>query len=302
MSSSIKLTKRTVDAAAPSTSRVIVWDTDLKGFGLRVEPTGVKTFIVRYRPGEGGRAAPKRFVTIGRYGTLTPDEARQQARDVLATVAKGGDPAASRDKSRAALTFSALSDAFLTEHVETKRKPATASQYRHLLSLIRPEIGSRRAEEITKADILRLHHHMRETPFLANRMVAAVGSLFGWAASQHHVPEGFNPAAKVEKYPEDRRERFLSLDELDRLGAALRLAETDGLPWTADETKPKAKHAPRPENRRVIMSPDATAAIRLLLLTGAGCGKSCTSDGNTWTSSAACCSSLTPRRDARRSS
>jgi len=61
-----KITKRAVESAAPASCRYEVWDADLKGFGLRVEPSGVKTFIVRYRPGAGGRAAPKRFVSLGR--------------------------------------------------------------------------------------------------------------------------------------------------------------------------------------------------------------------------------------------
>ena len=268
-SEAVKITKRMVDGAGPRVDRYVIWDTELKGFGLRVEPSGIKSFIVRYRAGQGGRSAPKRFVTVGRYGALTPDEARQKAREILASAAKGGDPAAARERFRTAMSVSTLADAFLAEHVETKRKPATAAQYRHVLSLVRPEFGSRKAEEITKSDVMRLHHKLRSTPFLANRLVAVLGSMFGWAAQHRHVPEGFNPASRIEKYQEDRRERFLSLDELDRLGNVMREAETAGLSWSPDETKAKAKHAPRPEKRKVIVSPAATSAIRLLLLTGA---------------------------------
>ena len=69
-----KLTKRTVDASAADSVRYIVWDSDLTGFGLRVEPSGRKTFIARYRAG-GGRNGRLRQALVGRYGTLTADEA-----------------------------------------------------------------------------------------------------------------------------------------------------------------------------------------------------------------------------------
>jgi integrase len=93
--------------------------------------------------------------------------------------------------------------------------------------------------------------------------------MFSWAAEHGHLPEGFNPTARVEKYREDRRERFLSADELERLGAAIREGETDGLPWDPDASKPTAKHAPRVEHRKVRLGLEIAAALRLLLLTGA---------------------------------
>ncbi len=86
-----KLTKRTVDAAKPAIARYIVWDTELPGFGLRVEPSGVKVFIARYRAG-GGRTGTLRQSTVGRYGTVTTDEARGKARKTLGKAAGGGDP------------------------------------------------------------------------------------------------------------------------------------------------------------------------------------------------------------------
>ena len=89
-----KLTKRTVDATRPTAERFIIWDTALPGFGLRVEPSGAKVFIARYRAG-GGRAGTRRQATIGRYGTVTADEARAKAKTLLGKAAGGGDPSAS---------------------------------------------------------------------------------------------------------------------------------------------------------------------------------------------------------------
>ncbi|MBM3577752.1 MAG: DUF4102 domain-containing protein [Alphaproteobacteria bacterium] len=112
-----KLTKRMVDAAAPEAERYIVWDSVLKGFGLRIEPSGTKTFLVRYRA-----AGRKRFVAIGRFGQLTPEQARGLAQETLADVRRGRDPADERRRERAALSVADLAARFLDEHVSAKRK------------------------------------------------------------------------------------------------------------------------------------------------------------------------------------
>jgi integrase len=100
-------------------------------------------------------------------------------------------------------------------------------------------------------------------------MLAVIGSLYSFAGKRHILPMGLNPARGIEKYPEKGRERFLSLEELGRLGDAIREAETIWLPYTVDEEGPNAKHAPKEGNRRTVIGPHAAAALRLLLLTGA---------------------------------
>jgi integrase len=267
----VKLTKRTVDAAEPRTFRYELWDSDLRGFGLRVQPSGLKTFFVRYRAGAGGRGATKEFFPIGRYGEhLTPDEARRRAREVLGAVAGGENPAEARRKERQADTVSQVAEAFMAEHVRTKRKPTTAAHYQHVIDAhVLPDLGNRRAAEITLADVARIHHRLRDKPSIANYVVAVVGSMFTWAGKRHLVPKGLNPAVGVDRYDEKRRERYLSTSELNAIGAALRLAETDGVPWSPDPAK-KTKHAPkRPEARRVRIDASAAAALRLLIFTGA---------------------------------
>src|SRR3546814_9632447 len=93
-SGNIPLTKRVVDASLPREKRYHLWDSELRGFGLRVEPSGIKTFLAKYRAEGGGRRAPERRITIGRYGALTPEEARRPARKILGGAATGADPAA----------------------------------------------------------------------------------------------------------------------------------------------------------------------------------------------------------------
>jgi len=84
------------------------------------------------------------------------------------------------------------------------------------------------------------------------------------------LPEGHgNPARKIGRYREQGRERFLTSDEMVRLGAVLVEGETIGLPYEVDDTKPTAKHAPKADKRRVKLDLFAIAAIRLLILTGA---------------------------------
>src|SRR5262245_41771862 len=110
-----KLTKSAVDRAGPDKSRYIVWDTELRGFGLRVEPSGVKTFVARYRAG-GGRTGLQRQATIGRYGTITPDQARKRARRTLVAAASGEDPVGTaRSNRQPAITIAEVCDWYLEQ-------------------------------------------------------------------------------------------------------------------------------------------------------------------------------------------
>ena len=264
-----RITKRLVNSLKPAVQDYFVWDDTLRGFGLRLQPTGAKSYVVKYRAGSG-RGAPTRRVTLGRVGTLTPDEARALARKTLGAVAHGSDPAALKAAERRASNLRELAEVFLAEHVETKRKRSTAAHYRSLLeNVVLPELGNRKAEQVTPSDLAKLHTKMRKRPYQANRMLEVVGSLYSFAGKRKILPLGFNPARGIEQYPEKGRDRYLSADELSRLGDAIREAETVGLPYEIDETKPTAKHAPKEAHRRATIAPYAAAAVRLLILTGA---------------------------------
>jgi len=117
--------------------------------------------------------------------------------------------------------------------------------------------------------VARLHSSLSDRPFAANRCLALISSIWTWASRRDEVQFGNNPAKGIERNPEQGRERYLTADEFARLGDVLRVAETRGLSWSVDETKPKAKNAPKLEKRRTIADPFAVAAIRLLILTGA---------------------------------
>jgi integrase len=156
----------------------------------------------------------------------------------------------------------------MADHVRPKRKARTAEFYRDILDrIVKPAIGTTKADKLTRLQVGRLHSSLADTPFQANRVLAAVGSMYAFASRSGIVPEGSNPARRIDKFKESRRERFLTGEELEQLGNAIRQAETTGIPWTVDETKPTSKHVPK-ATRSTRIDPSAAAALRLLLFTG----------------------------------
>lgn len=263
----MRLTKRTVDSLKTTGTEYVAWDADIAGFGVRVRPSGAKTYIVQYRAG-AGRKAPTRKLTLGAVGKLTPDEARVLARKAVGSIAHGADPAGQRAEDRKGMTFAELAQAFLSDHVGAKRRAGTARHYRDILERIAvPALGTMKAERVKRQDLAKLHLKWKRTPFQANRIVAVVGSMYSFACKRGLIADGLNPARGIEKFTEDGRERFLSTDELVRLGAAIRKAETTGIAWNVNEAKPTSKHVPK-RKRRTVIGPHAAAAIRLLLFTG----------------------------------
>lgn len=261
-----RITKRAVDALrCPSGSdRIFLWDEDLSGFGVAAMPSGRKTYVAQFR--HKGRS---RRIKLGEHGRITPDEARSAAKKVLGAVEGGSDPIAERRAARGARTLRDVATDFLTLHVRAKRKARTADEYRRILDLhILPTLGARILGDIGKADLFRLHERLSASPGAANRVVALFSAIWNWAAKRDEVDTAANPARYIDRYPEMGRERFLTIDELRRLGKAMRDAETVGLPWVVDETHPKAKHVPKANRSRVI-DQHAVSAIRLLMLTGA---------------------------------
>jgi integrase len=215
-----KITKRAVDALHGNGADQFLWDRDFKGFGLKVTAGGSKVYILQYR--KGGRGAPTKRVTIGRHGLLTPDQARKEAVRLSGSIAHGADPAAIRAAMKAAPTVKDLVERFLAEHVTTKTKLRTAAEYRRLIAhTILPAIGRKRVGDVTCADISRLHHERRDTPYDANRALAVLSKMFTLAEKWGERADGSNPCRHIERYAERRRERMLSAGEFGRLADAL---------------------------------------------------------------------------------
>jgi len=263
------LVNRTVEAAPARAKRYEVFDERLKGFSLRVSPKGVRTWYVVYRANEGGRTESKKRLRLGTYPTMGADEARRLARDHLAGVQKGDDPAAAKAKRRETVTVAVLADAFLAKKGLKKR---TFDNYADILDrLVLPAVGHLKVDAVKPEAVAKMHADWSHTPFQANRMLAVLSSMYGWGSWPNtFVPEGFNPTKKVPRNKEPGRSCRLTSAEMARLGAAIRQAETVGVPWKVTCEKPTVKHLGKnPGERRTVVNAGAAAAIRLLIFTGA---------------------------------
>lgn len=266
-----RLTKTFVASLEPRSATYMAFDSDLPGFGVRVTKAGAKTWIINYRSNGGGRRAPVKRFSIAATSVMTAEKARDAAKDLLAKVRLGADPAAEKAAGRKAATIAELSIEYLKPDAQVSRKASTLALYKlYFRKHINPAIGSRRAIDLSSDDVVRLHRKIGATSkATANRVVMTLGGMFTWATRTKHLRRPDNPARNIDLYKEKSRERFLSSQELGQLGDAIREAETIGLPYEVDETGPKAKHAPKLENRRTVFDPFTVAAVRLLLLTGA---------------------------------
>ena len=271
-----KITKATVIGAAPRSARYAIYDSVVTGFALRVYPTGKKTWAFDYRPSPGGQGTPMKRVTIGiaahpdtkKAPDFTPDAARAVALKLRSSVIMGNDPQGALADEREALSVEEVGRAFLTQHVTRKRGAKTAEFYSDILErIVFPRHGKRKARAFTGRHMSALHQELAGTPYQANRVLAVVGSMYSWASGPVAlVPEGMNPARGIERFTEEKRGRVLSGEELERLGAAIRIAETVGIAWR-ENADADAKHRAK-TGRVTIIGPHAAAALRLLILTG----------------------------------
>jgi hypothetical protein len=221
----IKITKRTVEALRVAGRDYIAFDTDLPGFGVRVMPSGKRFFLVQYR-----RHGRTRRVMIGQFGIVTAELARREATAKLGSVrGADGDPAALRDADRQSTTMTELGQRFLAQYVPVRCKPSTQAEYRRCVELfLDPFFAKQRARSVTTADVAELHCSLSHIPYQANRTLGVLSKMMNLAETWGIRDKHTNPCEDVERYPERRRERFLSPTELQRLGQALTTAEVRG--------------------------------------------------------------------------
>src|SRR3974390_656642 len=183
----VRLTKTAVDAIKPpATGEALVWDDTLKGFHVRVFPSGKRTYYVYGRVGGSCRQVKAK---LGGHGQITTEQARRLAENEIGKLMIGRDVSAEREQKRKAEKARLvappvwdLADEYLAAHAATKKRPISARDDRAMLNhVIGPRFGSRRVAEITHKDVQALHHSMRETPFRANRVIALISKLFNLA-------------------------------------------------------------------------------------------------------------------------
>lgn len=223
----MKLTKKLIDAAKPpAKGQVFMRDNSLRGFAVRIT-NGSKSFIL-----EKEIHGKVRRLTLGSYGTLTLDQARQLAREKLVDIAHGKDPVAERQARRTQPTWGELETMYLARHA-TRKKSAIddIGLLTHHLAPWRPRLLS----SITREDVALLHARMGTEPSrvvrpgrlistpiprTANKMLSLVRSMFN-LATDWGLYSGVNPCTRIKKFPEVSRDRFVTPDELPRLWTAL---------------------------------------------------------------------------------
>ena len=147
----VTLTKRTVEALEPAEKSWLAWDDKLPGFGIRVQPSGTKSFIVNYRTGDGGRNAPNKRIVIGRFPRVAPDKARRIAQDVLGRVARGEDPAGERAEARGVPTLIQAFEDYMAAN--PNRAVNTIRLYRQNLRVNLADWRKRPLDSITRKDV-----------------------------------------------------------------------------------------------------------------------------------------------------
>lgn len=257
------LTEKTITDAEKGERERVIWDGDISGFGLRVQPSGAKSFVLMYRTA-GGRRGRVRKVTIGKLGSpWTLEKARREAKRLLAVVELGGDPAKDKRDIREAPTVAELCDLYFEEGCATKKASTVSVDKGRVERHIKPRLGHLRVAEVTRADIERFLGDVAAGKTAADvkttkkrgraivtggrgtatRAAGLLGGIFTFAVNRRIRPD--NPVRGVKRFPDQRGERYLSADDWSKLGSGLRLAADAGV------------------------NPTGLAIIRLLALTGA---------------------------------
>jgi integrase len=237
-----RLTKRFVDALGPEPDKsdCTVWDDDLSGFGIRVRGSGAMTWIIMYRTREGRL----RKYRIGQVGTLTPDEARREARQKLAAVDRGADPAGEKGALRKAMTVSELCDLFLADEKPRVKSTTYKTDESRVTCHVKPLLGNRKVISLRPSDIEQLQtdiaagktrtprrgqgrgDHATGGRGVAARTVSMFGTMLEFACRRGVVQT--NVARGVKKFSIPKRTRFLDHAEYAALGEAMRRAEAFG--------------------------------------------------------------------------
>lgn len=220
----VRLTKTTVAEAAPADREYILWDSRVPGFGLRVRPTGGKSYIFAYRT-SGGRAGKSRRVTIK---ANNPEVAFEEAKKLSGQHHGGVDPAGGRsaekealEAARATLSVADTLDRFVADHAKERLAEKTWREYERIADkLLKPALGETKVDALAPKDVAGFYHAHRAKPTQAALAVRVLSSAMSWAEENGLRPAGSNPA-RIRLKGSRRRQRLFSEAEVARLQAAI---------------------------------------------------------------------------------
>ena len=246
-----KLTKSYIDALKPSEKLYEVWDTDIKGLGCMVHPTGRKTYYFLYRH----NGSSKQRLRIGIHGNITCEIAREIVRGWTGDLARGIDPKENSKKQETdekhSVTMRAFLGLYVEKHMKVQNKEGTIKRdIPRIQNILLPFCGAKKISEITEEDIVTLQDHLKNTPIQFNRCKSLLSKAFNLAELWGYRPKNSNPCYGISKYPEKKKERFLTDEELETLDGVL--------------NKPEVVK---------FSSPYSIAAIRMLMYTGCRLGE-----------------------------
>jgi integrase len=237
-----RLTKLVVERAEVKSQRYTIWDVELKGFGVKVQPSGRKSYFAYYRTQSGQQRKP----AIGSHGKVTTEEARQIAKKWIAASVSGADISEDRKEARSAPLVWDLAQKYLDDYAACFKKPSSfKTDQSNLNNHVLPLIGTKKVSEVTRADIEDIKIAIREGktsarrkakfsgrsittggPGVANRTISLLSKMMGCAVDWGMRSD--NPALRIKKFPERRKDRFLDADEIRRLLNALDLVGMQG--------------------------------------------------------------------------
>ena len=215
----MKLTKSAIDKAVfqgtSNRAAYILWDNEIPGFGIRIYPSGKKSFVISYR--FNGRS---RQQTIGAYGVFTLDQAKKEARRQLVSVESGIDPAHEKEKQKSGDTIEDLCKTYLERHSKIHNKPKSWKEdERRIQSRIIPAFGKMKILALKRSDVSVFHEKLGvDYPYEANRVRALLSSMFERAREWILIPENHpNPAKSVKRFKEHKRDRWVTPEEMPKL-------------------------------------------------------------------------------------
>lgn len=238
-----KISSRTVSAFKGTSGKdMCLWDTEVKGFGLRVQPSGRRSYIYKFRTPDGRRRNRK----IGEPESLTAEAARRIVLGMVSDAALGKVVIDDKPKQKS-ITMRKMCDLYLEDYARLHKKPKSVEDdTRYIEKDIKPRLGSKSLSEIRSKDIVKIHSSLADTPIKANRLLALLSKMFNLAEEWEYRDANTNPTQHIRKYKETPRERFLTQEEMVALEKTLADAE-----------------------RKNEVSPSVIHALRVLLMTGA---------------------------------